>query len=620
MLMNAQVLTEEISEKPLGGEPKVGSVGKRLTINSIVGIVTQLLNLASRIIITPFVLAYISLQEYGLWTICFVILSYAGLSAFGVNNAYVKYVAEYQARKDYQKINELLSTGIICMSALCLALYVLLATSLPFILEKFAIGTEFEDLATTLILGTALAFLIEIGLGGFKGLLEGFQEIALTSYVFLAMGILEVILIIILLPLGFGIKGMLYAYIVKTILLVALLAIISFRKFKGLKVGFSLVRRESLNHLLIFGGKIQLMGLMSIFIETFDRVVSTSLLGLAATGMIEVGRKFPNTARGFSGPAFAPFIPAASYLGGWWEDSQWPTLGEKVYKYGRLIIASTIVALLGILPLHFLVDGPWEIFSIKMNPLYLAGAIGGLILVLWLVGWMKRYKNLGEYFVGDDVRNIFLKGSRHINLINFIVFTFLIITADRLIFAWLGPGYETAVTIVVLVSLSNLIHQGTGPGTSIFRGVNRSGREFEYTLVQFILVLFWIPAMTAYGGVIGAALGFSLSAVIASFYFYWRSFKAFRIPFWEALRIMVIPGLAPIVAGLIIRLVLSVLPGFSRWQTIFALGISGVLYLALTLIFLKKWFLTPEEWDLVGHRLEKFTGRFFSGGPKLENE
>jgi O-antigen/teichoic acid export membrane protein len=598
----------------------VGAVGKRLTINAMVGIVTQFLNLASRIIITPYVLAYISLQEYGLWTICFVILSYAGLSTFGVNNAYVRYVAEYQARGENRQINELLSSGVFCMGAFCLVLYGLLLVAVPLVLRLFTIAAELRGLATTLILGTALAFLLEISLGGFKGLLEGLQEIALTSYVFLATGILEVLVIILLLPLGFGVQGLLYAYIFKTLLLVALLVWFSYRKFPALQLRLALIRRESLQHLLIFGGKIQLLGLLSIFIETFDRVVTTSLLGLAATGMIEVGRKFPNTARGFSGPAFAPFIPAASYLGGWWEDSQWPTVADKIQKYGRLVILTTIVALLGLLPLPFLAAPPTPLADRLLRPLPLLGIIVILFLLLWGLGWLKAYKNIGEYFCGDEVRQIFIQGSRHINLINAIVFTFLIVTADRLILAWVGPGYEVAVTIVILVSISNLIHQGTGPGTSIFRGINRSGREFEYTLVQFVLVLFWIPALTMYFGVVGAALGFSLAAVSASCYFFGRSLKAFRIPVPAALRLLVWPCLAPVLAGLIIKVILWTLPAVSRWQTIGILGLAGLLYLLLTLVFLRLWFLSPQEVELFGQRLPSVLGRLFRGGPRLAKE
>ncbi len=597
--------------------PSMDAVGKKLTINAIVGIVTQFVNLASRIFITPFVLAYISLQEYGLWTICFVILSYAGLSAFGINNAYIRYVAEYQARREEQKINELLSTGIFCTGGVCLLLYGLFLVGVPVLLRLFQVAADFQGLAATLILGTALAFLLEISLGGVKGLLEGLQEIALTSYVFLATGIIEVLLILVLLPLGFGVLGMLYAYIFKTWLLVGLLAFFSYRRFPALRLRLSLVRREALQHLLVFGGKIQVLGLMSIVIETFDKVVSTALLGLAATGLIEIGRKFPNTARGFSGPAFAPFIPAASYLGGWWEGSEWPTVGEKLQKYGRLVLLSLLVALLGLLPLSLVPATPPPLVAQLLQPGVVGAAIVVLGLSLWLTGWLRQYKNVGEYFVGEEVRQIFVQGSRHINLINSIVFVFLMVTADRLIMAWVGPGYEVAATIVVLVSLSNLLHQGTGPGTSIFRGINRSGREFEYTLVQFILVLCWIPAMTLYLGIVGAVLGFSLAAICASLYFYGRSLKAFRLPLREALRLLVRPCLAPVLAGLIVKLGLLALPHVSRWQTIGIMGLAGLFYLLLTLFFLKQWFLSPQEVEMIGQRLPPLCGRLWRGGPRF---
>ena len=57
-------------------------------------------------------------EEYGIWAVCFILIGYLGISAFGVSNVYVRYVAEYYSNGRIDKINRLLSTGMISVSVL----------------------------------------------------------------------------------------------------------------------------------------------------------------------------------------------------------------------------------------------------------------------------------------------------------------------------------------------------------------------------------------------------------------------------------------------------------------------------------------------------------------------
>lgn len=594
---------------------RLENVGRKLAANSAVGMATQAVHLVSRIAVTPFTLAYIPLREYGLWTICFVILSYAGLSAFGVNNVYVKYVAEYQSRGDTDAINRLMATGLLAMSALSAAMFALLWTTLPWFMARHGVDPGFGGMAEALILGSAAAFLLDIAMGCFKGMLEGLQETALVSFVSLAAVFLEVALIFALLPLGMGVYGMLAAYAAKTAVLNIILAALCFRLFKGLRVAPALFDPASLRLFFVFGGKIQILGFMGIFIETFDRVVAGSMLGLEAAGLIEVGRKFPNTARGFSGAAFGPFMPAAAYLGGWWEGGAWPTAGQKLQKYLRLAGLALALGLAVVaLPLALVEGGvalpPFP--AVTAKPALVTAA--ALLAWLALAGWLTRYVNKDERFVGEGVRRVFIVGSRHINLINITVFSFLIAVSDRLILAWVGPGYEQATSILVIVAVSNMIHQSTGPGTYVFRGIDRAGLEFEYMLVQFVLCLVWIPSMTVMHGVLGAAAGFSGAAVAASLYFFGRAFRALSIPLPEALRITALPGLAPVAAAAAVRLALSVFPPGSRWAMAAQIAGLGLMHLALTFWMLRKWFLDPGEKQALDGHLARLKSRLSRKG------
>lgn len=589
---------------PPDAAPHAQTVTRKLTVNTVAGIASQVLQLVTRIAVTPFALQYVTLAEYGLWTMCFVILSYAGLSAFGVNNAYVRYAAQYLAAGEPRKVDELASTGFFAMTGLSLALYGVLVALLPFFLDRHGVDPAMRELARSLILWSAAAFLAEIAFGAFRGVLEGAQELALVSMVCLGAVVFETVGIFVLLPLGFGVRGLLYAYVAKTFALTAVLAVLAFRRLPGLRIAPSLVRREALRLFFVFGGKVQILGFLGIFIETFDRVVVTSLIGLEATGMLEVGRKFPNAARGFSGAAFGAFLPAASSLGGWWEGGMVPTIGEKLQKYVRLCLLTLSFGLLGMIPfLLWREEGARLPDLPPVTALPTAVVAGACLLLLVLAGWTRRYANKDERFTGQGVRDIFLGGTRHICLINFTVYLYLAAVADRLLFAWVGPGYEEAALILVIVAVSNMVHQGTGPGTYIFRGIDRTGKEFEYMLVQFVLVLVWIPCLSALFGLFGAALGFSMAAVAASLFFFQRACKGLGIPLGLCLQETLAPGLAAVLAAIPVRLVLMVAPPLSRWGTVLVLLLLGLAYCVATLAILRRYFLRPDEWALLARHL-----------------
>lgn len=587
------------------------AVGRKLAVNSVVSILTQSVYLLSRIAVTPFVLHHIPLEEYGLWTICFVILSYAGMSAFGVNNAYVKYISEYRSRNDGQSINDLASTGLLCMSGLSAILFLALYSGLPFVLDHFSITPDARSLTTILILGSAVAFLTDIGLGVFRGIIEGLQEVALSSWIQLTTALLEVVMIVAFLLLGHGVRGLLYAYVIKTFLMVGGMAFFSFARLPELSLSPRHFSRTALGTLFVFGGKIQLLGMLGICIETFDKIVTTSMLGLEATGLLEVGRKFPNTARGFSGAAFSSFMPAASYLGGWWEGGRTPSFSQKGHKYIRLILQVLFLGLAGLLPL--LVRGPLDGMAV-LPDLTLTGAgllLAGIATTLLASGWWRPPVTTQEYFVGDEVRTIFLQGTRHVALINATVYCYLMACGGQLIFAWVGPGYEQTVPIVAIVGLSNMIHQSTGPGTFILRGINRSGKEFEYMLVQCILVLLWIPALTSRYGLLGTAWGFTLASTAGSLFFFHRAFRALRITAGQVLRQILVPCIPPAALAGCSFLAFTWLPGQTRWAAILHILLFGSLYLALVVMTLMRWILTDAECATLQRQARGLAARIF---------
>lgn len=286
----------------------------RHTIGSNIkaSLLANIFYLATRLCIPPIVLAYVSLAEYGLWSYCFIILSYLGMGVFGITNVYVRYIAVYCAKKKYNRINELLSTGIISISAICLALFALLWFGLPFLLGAFHIDEQLQETAFFLILGSTLIFMADLSIGAFTYVLQSLQLFVAEKIIWILSFTMESLLIIIFLMQGYGIYALLWAFAIRTAISLILSAYIAKQRLPFLSVRMRFFKKNMLGLFLGFGGIVQLSGLLGIINRSVKKVLAGLFIGLEATGLYEVGEKFPTMSLNLPGSITAVLLPAAA--------------------------------------------------------------------------------------------------------------------------------------------------------------------------------------------------------------------------------------------------------------------------------------------------------------------
>ncbi|HTS32125.1 MAG TPA: hypothetical protein VMH81_39910, partial [Bryobacteraceae bacterium] len=118
--------------------------------------------LLTRFLIPPFVLAHVGLEAYGLWATTFILVSYVGISTLGMSNVYIKYIAEYAARRDFKRGNQLLSTGLTITIPLCVAIYAALHLSWSRVASLLHIAPALQRDAHEVILTVVGIFLASI--------------------------------------------------------------------------------------------------------------------------------------------------------------------------------------------------------------------------------------------------------------------------------------------------------------------------------------------------------------------------------------------------------------------------------------------------------------------------
>ena len=123
-------------------------------------------------------------------------------------------------------------------------------------------------------------------------------------------------LIFALITKGFGIRGLAYAFVIRTLLANVLSAVVAYRKLSWLHLSPRRCSREAGSRLMSFGGVAQLQGLLAIALNSIERAIAAPLIGLDAAGLLDIGKKLPSMAASIPSAFASAFMPAAAYLHG----------------------------------------------------------------------------------------------------------------------------------------------------------------------------------------------------------------------------------------------------------------------------------------------------------------
>ena len=301
------------------GKPKeptqpLKDVERRFSRNVAATIVARMVNMARGVLLVPFLLTHIGLEAYGIWTTIFILVTYVGLTTLGISNVYIKYVAEFHARKEYDKANALLSTGLAVTIPACTTVFLFFFFGWNWIAPVLHLPPAHAQDGKEAVLIVLGVFLSSIALNAFGDILTGTQQIAATQF-FLTLSIVAEFGIAVWLVLaGRGIAGLAEAYLARTVINDGLTMWWACRKLKWLHLSPRLVQRESLRYVVHFGGLVQFQSMLSIFLASVERVAALTLIGAEAAGLLDVARKWPLSLSAIPTAFFAALLPAAAHV------------------------------------------------------------------------------------------------------------------------------------------------------------------------------------------------------------------------------------------------------------------------------------------------------------------
>jgi O-antigen/teichoic acid export membrane protein len=265
-------------------------VARVLVTNTVWNYIGFGVNVASNLLLFPFVVAKMGDAAAGIWLLVGSVSGYMGLLQLGVAPSLTQFAAASIARSERDALNRSASTALALMSSLgCLALLALPA--IPRLLDLFHISAASRPDATIAFVLGIIGVPLQMPGQIFNALLSAGQRQDLCSkgWIFSLAG--KFVGVFALLSMGFGLPELMW---LETALIIAsgsFLAWMAFKNVPGLRVSLSAVNAEDARRLSTLGGWFFVVALCSLLIEQTDRVVVGAFLSVEAVTHYSAGWK-----------------------------------------------------------------------------------------------------------------------------------------------------------------------------------------------------------------------------------------------------------------------------------------------------------------------------------------
>jgi O-antigen/teichoic acid export membrane protein len=193
--------------------------------NSLFDVISFLYPVLLTIVLIPVILHYIGTEQYGLFAVATVLVSFLGLIDFGMTPVVLRFLSASLATSDYADARLVVGTGIVFFSVVGLVGVGATAVCGVFLIPTIlSLSPELEEIAPFVISVAGVGFffsMLERPVGAIAGALQRYDVLAAARIVSTSVGAGASVLV---LWLGFGLRGLIIVTALQPALMLALLA------------------------------------------------------------------------------------------------------------------------------------------------------------------------------------------------------------------------------------------------------------------------------------------------------------------------------------------------------------------------------------------------------------
>jgi O-antigen/teichoic acid export membrane protein len=289
----------------------IGEKIARNTLFSIVGFAWQGITL---LFLVPYIISKVGNEQYGIWALLVAVVTYFSLVDIGGNATLTKYVAEYYSKRDIESLALLVNNGALFYLGVVAVILVVGLTLSHSILSLVNIPLQLRDEASVVFNFVLVIFSLTTFSNVFTSVISGLQRIDILNGVLIAANTLRVIGVVIVLEIGWSIRGIVISDTFVGISTLTLMIFFAKRLYPSLTVNPLAYNRQMLRRIVGFGAKLQVSNVSGLINFQLDKILLSRFLGVQFVTFYDVGSRLLKNARGFPLMVLSPLVPAVSEL------------------------------------------------------------------------------------------------------------------------------------------------------------------------------------------------------------------------------------------------------------------------------------------------------------------
>jgi len=268
---------------------EITSWTRKIARNTIYNIAGQIFVMALVFILTPYIVGKLGLIRYGIWGIVSALMGYFRFFDFGLKNAFAKYIAEYNAKKETAEMMGVLNTGLVFYAAVSIVLFIIAY----FFTKPLVVFLNIEPVlrveAYRVIILGVIFFCLTIITSPFEALQHGLQRMDIFNIVVIGISVLMAAGTVFFLEAGYGLTGLMVNNIIVTLIKGTVNILIARRLLGGIRFNPRDFLPVRFYRLFAFGFKMQLTRIGTIVAHQTDKLLITYFLSLGLVGYYHLG-------------------------------------------------------------------------------------------------------------------------------------------------------------------------------------------------------------------------------------------------------------------------------------------------------------------------------------------
>ena len=292
----------------------------RLISNTLWNGIGRMAMVATGLFLTPYLLARVGQEGFGLWALANLLIGYFSLADLGIQSSLVRQIAYARPDRNPEKLSEIISTSFFFYLGAFVVLGPVATLLGPWLVRALrdlrpgAVPDHMFEEGTFVVTFVGATLFLSIALTVFTSILPGIQRMDRANQLVIITSLANVGAVVFVLEKGWGVSGLVVASIVVKLVSALMNHQLSRRLCPSLELALRHVKWPVWKELFSFGWKMQVARLCEILTFGFDRVLLSLFGGVAALGRYQPAVQVGTQARILPHLLVTAALPYASDL------------------------------------------------------------------------------------------------------------------------------------------------------------------------------------------------------------------------------------------------------------------------------------------------------------------